>query len=281
ELRRHARAKRQLLVDVRRREPRRVAGHREPADPVIGVRPDDRYVRDAAVRDPHLGAVQHPVVAVALGEGPHRARIAPAVGLAQPEAADRLAGLELRQPLRLLLVRAERPQAAVAGLDLQLDEPVRDGAEPTDLRQLHPEESQLAELHRELPRGELPELVPVLDLGQDAIDHPPTGEIADLPLLVGQQRVDADQVERVGCLSHAGAPSSTWPKRMPDGVPPPHPSTSARISSSCSPRWGGGMRYVAGVREKLSGFATVSTSGKEATGSSPTSRASANAWSTW
>ena len=35
--------------------------------PVVGLRPDDRDVGEGAVGDPHLGAVEHPVVAVLAG----------------------------------------------------------------------------------------------------------------------------------------------------------------------------------------------------------------------
>ena len=54
--------------------------------------PDDRDVGDRAVGDPHLGAVQDPVVAVASRARAHRAGVGAGVRLGQAEAADRLAG---------------------------------------------------------------------------------------------------------------------------------------------------------------------------------------------
>ena len=65
---------------------------------LVGLRPDHGDVGDRAVGDPHLGAVEHPVVAVALGPGPHPGRVGAEIRLGQPEAADRLAGGHPRQP---------------------------------------------------------------------------------------------------------------------------------------------------------------------------------------
>ena len=74
------------------REARGVLRDEEAADALVGARPDDGDVGDRAVGDPHLLAVQDPVVAVAAGAGAHRAGIGAGVGLGQAEAADRLAG---------------------------------------------------------------------------------------------------------------------------------------------------------------------------------------------
>ena len=60
-------AQRQLVVDVARGEAGGAGRHDEAADALVGARPHDRDVGDRAVGDPHLGAVEHPVVAVALG----------------------------------------------------------------------------------------------------------------------------------------------------------------------------------------------------------------------
>ena len=92
----------------RRGEPGGVGRDHEAADAVVGPRPHDGDVGDGAVGDPHLGAVEHPVVAVALGRGAHAAGVGAEVGLGQAEAADRLAGRHARQPLLLLLLGAER-----------------------------------------------------------------------------------------------------------------------------------------------------------------------------
>src|SRR5690348_14623894 len=91
ELRCDARAKRQLPVDVLRREAGRVRGDDESADAVVGAGPHDGDVGDAAVRDPHLRAVQDPVAAgVLLRVRSHRAGVRPRVRLGEAEAADRI-----------------------------------------------------------------------------------------------------------------------------------------------------------------------------------------------
>ena len=87
------RAERELAVDLRRAEARhRSLLDEEAADlAVLGARPDDRDVRDRAVRDPHLRAGQDPVGAVAARVRAHRAGVGAGVGLGEAEAADRFA----------------------------------------------------------------------------------------------------------------------------------------------------------------------------------------------
>ena len=109
ELAGHRRAQRHLVLDLGCREPGCVRGYDEPADALVGLRPDDGDVGDGAVGDPHLATVEHPVVAVAAGAGAHAGRVRPVVGLGQAEAADRLTGGHARQPLRLLLLGPEAP----------------------------------------------------------------------------------------------------------------------------------------------------------------------------
>ena len=64
----------------------------------------DGHVGHAAVGDPHLRAVQDPVVTVPAGPGPHGRRVAAGVRLGQAEAADGLARRHAGQPLLLLLL---------------------------------------------------------------------------------------------------------------------------------------------------------------------------------
>ena len=103
------------------------------------LRPDDEDVGDRGVGDPRLGAGQ-PVAAVhLLRPRPHAARIGAGVGLGQAEAADPLAGGELRQVLPALRVAAvgidrihderglhahHRAIAGIDPLDLARDEPI-------------------------------------------------------------------------------------------------------------------------------------------------------------
>ena len=103
----HGGPQRHLLVDLPRREAGRVSRDDESANPVIGLRPHDRDVCDRAVGDPHLRAVEHPVVGVALGSRAHAGRIGAEVGLGEAEAADGLALGHARKPLFLLLLGAE------------------------------------------------------------------------------------------------------------------------------------------------------------------------------
>ena len=122
-----------------------VAGHTlfddEALDAFVGLRPHDGRVGDGRIRDPHLCAVEHPVVAVSLCMGLHVARVRAAVRLGQPEAADGLAAGHGRQPAVLLLVRAvgvdrvhdearlhrhEAAQSRVAALQLLADQAVAD-----------------------------------------------------------------------------------------------------------------------------------------------------------
>ena len=150
---------------------------------VVRARPDGRDVGDRPVRDPHLGAVQDPVGAVAARVRAHRAGVGARVGLGEAEAADRLAGVHRRQPALLLLLGAPAPDrehreralhrdraadARVARLELEAGEAVGDGARAREAvaLEVHPEEAELAELGDQLARQD-PLLEPVADLGKD------------------------------------------------------------------------------------------------------------------
>src|SRR6266566_5608632 len=96
-------------MDILGSEARCAPGHEEAADAVVGLGPDGRDVRDAAVGNPHLAAGQDPVIAIAHRPGAHAGRVRSEVWLGQPEAADRLARGQPRKPLLLLLLRAVLP----------------------------------------------------------------------------------------------------------------------------------------------------------------------------
>ena len=96
-------------------------------------------VGDRTVGDPHLGAVNDPVITVALRVRLHVAGVGAAVRLGQPEAADGFAARHRRQPAVLLLVRTvgvnrkhdeaalhrdEAAQPAVAALEFLADQAV-------------------------------------------------------------------------------------------------------------------------------------------------------------
>ena len=61
---------------------------------------------------------------------------------------------------------------------------------------MHPEEAELAELRDQLARQD-PLLEPVADVGQDALPHELAHGVPDRPLLVVEQRVEGEEVERV------------------------------------------------------------------------------------
>jgi len=109
------------------------------------LRPHDGHVRDRAVGDPALGAVQDEAATRAAGARDHAPGVRAVVGLGQTEAADRLAARQAGQPGALLvfgpegedrvhhqrgLHACERAQTGVAALELLGHEPVADGVEP-------------------------------------------------------------------------------------------------------------------------------------------------------
>ena len=150
------------------------------------------------------------------------------VGLGEAEAADHLAGVHPRQPLLLLLLRAPAPDrehreralhrddaadARVARLELEAGEAVGDGARAGEAVavEVHPEEAELRELLDHLAREDAP-LEPVADLGHDLLADELAHRVADRLLLVVEQRVDREEVERVergqrvGRDGHRGEP---------------------------------------------------------------------------
>ena len=97
-------------LDDERRDPARVA--------LLGVgdREADVEVGDPEVGDPVLGPVDHPLVAVADGLGPHPARVRARVGLGERERRRPLARGALGQEALLLLVGAEQVERQRAEL---------------------------------------------------------------------------------------------------------------------------------------------------------------------
>ena len=161
--------RRQLLVDVLGGEALGALGDQEALDALVGCGPHDGDVGDRPVGDPHLLAVQDPVITVAARAGAHRAGVRARVGLGQAEAADRLAGGHARQPLLLLLLAApapdrvhgqraldrdQRADAGVAGLELQAGQAVGGGrgARAAVAGEVHAQDPQLAQRRRELGR---------------------------------------------------------------------------------------------------------------------------------
>ena len=69
--------------------------------PGRGARKHAVEIRDPAVRDPGLGAVEHVVIAGALGAAAHGGDIGAGLGLGQRESGNRLAAGDARQIARL------------------------------------------------------------------------------------------------------------------------------------------------------------------------------------
>ena len=113
ELRRGRAADAHLVLDAGDREARPVRLHQERRQAAAGLvrvrvgdREDDDVVRDAAVADEALRAVDDVLVAVADGPGADARRVGARVRLGQPEGDQLLARGEAGQPAVLLLGRA-------------------------------------------------------------------------------------------------------------------------------------------------------------------------------
>ena len=208
---RHRCPQRQLLMNVVRREPGRVGGNDEAPDPLVGASPHHGDVGDPAVGDPHLGAVEHPVAAVAAGMGAHTRGVTPRIGFGQPKTADALPRRHLWQPLGLLLLRTERPDrihreralhggeaanCAVAGLELHTGKPVLNGtgSGASVSLQVHTEQAEGAHLPGQF-RWEDPRFEPVGDVGKDALSHESTNRVSQEPFLFVEEGVDAKEVK--------------------------------------------------------------------------------------
>src|SRR5581483_9906922 len=104
------RAEPELAVDRPGREALRGRRHEEAGDAARALatraREDERHACPRAERDEDLRAVDHPRVAVALCARDERRRVRAAARLRQGVATERGAVAQLRQPLRLLRVRA-------------------------------------------------------------------------------------------------------------------------------------------------------------------------------
>ena len=170
------------------------------------LRPDDRDVGHRAVRDPHLGAVEHPVVAVLYGTGEHPARVRAEVGLREAEASDELATGQLGQPLEALLLGAEledrvhdectlhgaeRPDPGVAALELLHDEPIGNVVQaraPVLFGQVGSVEAELRHLRDQLMWKGVLDVVVLDDRDQLALD-PITHHVPHGSLLVAEEVV--------------------------------------------------------------------------------------------
>jgi error-prone DNA polymerase len=114
------------LVDLADAQARTVVVDDERADALLAAREDHEVVCLGRVGDEGLGAVEHPLVALAQCRSLHCAGVGARVGLGQREGADPFAGRHPRQVLLLLRVVAETHDADAADARVHADE----GAEP-------------------------------------------------------------------------------------------------------------------------------------------------------
>ena len=200
-----------------------IRGDQEGGDPLVLLRrvdggEDQGDVGMGAVGDEDLGAVQHPVVAVAAGGGAEARGVAARSRLGEGEAAELLARGERGQNLPLLLLVAELHDGIADQRVVHRQDDARGGADPADLLDDqavgdvvhagaavllgdgHPGEAELARLVEEGAR-ELPALVDLLGPRFDHLFGEAPDLVADLPVLVAE--LDA-HVSPLGFLSGWG-----------------------------------------------------------------------------
>ena len=194
-------------MDVEGGEAGRPALHQIAADlAIVALGPHHRHLRHRAIGDPQLGAVQHVLVALLDGARGHGAGVGAVIGLGKSEAAEGLAGLEPRQPLLLLRLRAvgvdrvhdepalhggEGAQARVAALQFLHDEPVGDVVEARAAvtGEGGPEHAHLAEGLGHL-EGEGAVAMVLAHHGHELLLHPVADGIPHHPLFLAQQGLD-------------------------------------------------------------------------------------------
>jgi hypothetical protein len=138
---------REDVTDARRENLRSISGAAKPGVPFSTMKPrmpSSVCAQTDEVRDPHLRAVDHPVLAPALRVSLHVRGIGAAVRLRETEASDELAARHPGQIFLLLLVAAKRidgihaerrlhgheaANAGIAALQFLADEAVADGVE--------------------------------------------------------------------------------------------------------------------------------------------------------
>ncbi len=213
-------ARRALLDDEQREAPRAAAA---------GLRVDEEDVAqlgvaDGAVGDPHLGAVQHPAVAIGDGGRLHREDVRPHRRLAHAHAADPAPGAGVRQDARALLVVAVHRQvvheqhrvrevregeARVGGGQLLVDDHGGDRVHACAAEALRDRDAEDAQVAQAAEEREIEGLAPVR-LGRLRVDLP-FCELADR---LAQRAVLVGGGEEVG-----HAPRSTRRLRPPPRRP--------------------------------------------------------------
>jgi hypothetical protein len=198
------RARGALARDHRRLVPGAVGLDEEALDLAVLVRarPHHDDVRDRAVPDPALRAVDDIGVAVAVRARLERDRIRPVVGLGQREGADLVEARHRLQPALLLLLRAEHrdrlhrqaglnaeagPEAPVAAVKLHRHQArgQRAHAGAAVAVDVLADQLELGEAHHERP-WQLGALPVVVDRPQEFLVDQAPGADEPLPLLVAE-----------------------------------------------------------------------------------------------
>src|SRR5438876_8832711 len=200
-------------MDLARLETLGTGLHQEAANALFGPGPHDSEVSDIAVRNPALGAVDHPVVTIAPGPCRHAAGVRAKFRLGQAETPDHFALRHERQPALLLLLgpvamdrehtertldRNEAAQPAVATLQLLAGEAIHDVAHPRGAiaMQMHAEDAQFGQLGHDLHREGRPFVV-LGDDGKESLVDEATHRRADESLLLGQQVIGAIEIHQL------------------------------------------------------------------------------------
>ena len=190
--------------------------NQEAADAVFGLRPHHRHVRDGAVGDPHLGAIDAPLAArLAHGLGEHPAGIGPEIRFGQAEASDLFTLGHLGEPVLFLgfaaigvdgphhetaLHRREGAKARIAAFQLVHQQTVGHAGKTRAavfLGQRGAIESQLAHLGDEVVWESLV-LGMLLDDGQHFAIDEVAGRFADHAFFVREQALEAHEISHVG-----------------------------------------------------------------------------------
>ena len=190
----------------------------------VGLGEDQRDLGEVAERDPHLLAADRPARVGLRRPGAEVGGVGAGVGLGQPEAAERLARAEPRQPALLLLLGApaldragderglDRDHGAGRGVgaaDLLDDQPVAEvveAASPVFLGDRGAEVADLAELARQLA-VEAGGPVVVADPGGDLAVGEFARRLGDQSLLVAQLEVHLTHLCSFGRLCQIGQSS--------------------------------------------------------------------------
>jgi hypothetical protein len=197
--------------------------------PVVVPRPHHDEIRDRAVADPSLGAVEHPAVPVTTRTGVQAHDVGTVVGLGQGEGSEPVRPRHRRQPARLLLLgpeHADRGHRQPAVHDVErADAPVGTrelSGDQTLGERRHRRTSRAAQRaagHPQLPvpgherEGELRAFPVVVGDRDHGCVAPRTHPVADRALLVGEHLLEPVEIAGDGRRLLAGGAKRSDPCR--------------------------------------------------------------------